>query len=446
METVIRNAAVVNEGVVEHKDILIRGERIEKIGSVGESAGRRIEIDAQGMLLFPGVIDDQVHFRQPGLTHKGDIHSESRAGVAGGTTSYMEMPNTNPQTITQELLAEKFRMGDENSMANFSFFMGVTNHNRDEVLRTDPQNVCGIKIFMGSSTGDMLVDDTGVLRSLFSEAPVLIAVHCEDEGIIRKNSEEARTNYGENVSMKLHPSIRNAEACYKSSSTAIDLAKKHGTRLHVLHISTAAETELFENNIPLAQKMITAEACVHHLWFTDADYETKGALIKWNPAIKSDADRQAIRKALLDGRIDIVATDHAPHTAEEKERSYFNCPSGGPLIQHSLVAMLEFVQQGWMTPAFVAEKMAHAPATIYNIAERGYIREGYYADLVLVHMNTPWKVTSENLYYKCGWSPFEGQRFHASVDSTFVNGACVYQKGKFMEEFRGKRLRFNRNR
>jgi dihydroorotase len=445
METVIRNAGIVNEGKVEHADLFIRNERIERIGNVPDSPARRMEIDAQGMLLFPGAIDDQVHFREPGLTHKGDLHTESRAAVAGGITSYMEMPNTVPSAVTIHKLEEKYARAAQVSMANYSFFMGTTNTNIEEIKRVNPQTMCGVKIFMGSSTGDMLVDDPNALEAVFRNSPTIITTHCEDDPMIKLNAIKYREQYGEDIPLHFHPVIRSAESCYKSSSFAVDLAKRTNARLHILHISTAKELELFRNDIPLKEKRITAEACIHHLWFCDEDYAEKGSLIKWNPAIKTSADRDAIRAALLDGRIDVVATDHAPHTLEEKAGSYFKCPSGGPLVQHSLVAMLEFVQRGLMTPAFVAEKLAHAPATLFEVKDRGYIREGYFADLVLVHMNSPWTVSRNGLYYKCGWSPFEGTTFHASVDSTFVNGTRVYHRGKFEEEFIGKRLEFNRS-
>jgi dihydroorotase len=398
------------------------------------------------MLLFPGAIDDQVHFREPGLTHKGDLHTESRAAVAGGITSYMEMPNTVPSAVTIPKLEEKYARAAQVSMANYSFFMGTTNTNLEEIKRVNPQTMCGVKIFMGSSTGDMLVDDPDALEAVFRNSPTIIATHCEDDPMIKVNAAKYREQYGDEIPVHLHPLIRSAESCYKSSSFAVDLAKRTNARLHILHISTAKELELFRNDIPLKEKRITAEACIHHLWFCDEDYAEKGSLIKWNPAIKTAADRDAIRAALLDGRIDVVATDHAPHTLEEKARNYFNCPSGGPLVQHSLVAMLEFVQRGLMTPAFVAEKLSHAPATLFEVKDRGYIREGYFADLVLVHMNSPWTVSRNGLYYKCGWSPFEGTTFHASVDSTFVNGTRVYHRGKFEEEFIGQRLEFNRSR
>lgn len=441
---VIRNARIVNEGRIIEGDVLIKNGRIEKVGGAIEVTGSVREIDAKGCYLLPGAIDDQVHFREPGLTHKGEIYTEARAAVAGGITSYMEMPNTVPQATTQALLEEKYQRAAVCSLANYSFFMGTTNHNLEEVLRTDPKNVCGIKIFMGSSTGDMLVDSESVLESVFSQAPVLIATHCEDESTIKANLEAARVTYGDLVPPSQHPVIRSAEACYLSSSFAVQLAKKHGTRLHVLHISTGRETFLFQNDIPLEQKKITSEACIHHLWFTDHDYLSKGNLIKWNPAVKSAADREEIRKAVLDNRIDVIATDHAPHTKEEKAAPYFKAPSGGPLVQHALVAMLDFVHEGWISIERVVEKMAHAPAVLFQIADRGFIREGYMADLVLVDLNQEWSVSSSNILYKCGWSPFEGHTFKSKVLKTFVNGELVYDNGGFNESVFGQRLKFNR--
>jgi dihydroorotase len=441
---VIRNARIVNEGRIIEGDVLIKSGRIEKVGGTIEVTGNAREIDAKGCYLLPGAIDDQVHFREPGLTHKGEIYTEAKAAVAGGITSYMEMPNTVPQATTQALLEEKYQRAAVCSLANYSFFMGTTNHNLEEVLRTDPKNVCGIKIFMGSSTGDMLVDNESVLESVFSQAPVLIATHCEDESTIKANLEAARATYGELVPPSQHPVIRSAEACYLSSSFAVQLAKKHGTRLHVLHISTARETFLFQNDIPLEQKKITSEACIHHLWFTDHDYLSKGNLIKWNPAVKSAADREEVRKAVLDNRIDVIATDHAPHTKEEKAASYFKAPSGGPLVQHALVAMLDFVHEGWISIERVVEKMAHAPAVLFQIEDRGFIREGYMADMVLVDLNQEWSVSSANILYKCGWSPFEGHTFKSKVLKTFVNGELVYDDGVFNESVFGERLKFNR--
>lgn len=444
METVIRNATIVNEGRVYQSDVLIKNQRIERIGNIPESDSTRNEIDATGLYLLPGCIDDQVHFREPGLTHKGEIYTEAKAAVAGGITTFMEMPNTIPQATTQELLEAKYRRADIASLANYSFFMGVTNHNIEEVLKTDPKNVCGIKIFMGSSTGDMLVDDEKVLESIFANAPTLVALHCENEAIIKSNLAKAMADFGDDIPFHYHPQIRSSDACLKSSSFAVSLAEKHNSRIHILHISTEVETNLFRNDIPLAQKRITSEACIHHLWFCDNDYATKGPWIKWNPAVKTINDRNAIRKALLDDRIDIVATDHAPHTIEEKESMYTSCPSGGPLVQHALPAMLEFVKEGWISIEKVVEKMAHAPAICFQVAERGYIREGYFADLVLVDLNSSWEVNKSNILYKCGWSPFEGTTFSSKIVKTFVNGHLAYDEGNFNETNKGMRLQFNR--
>jgi len=442
---IIRNARIVNEGKITEGDLLIKNKRIEKIGVSISADVNTKEIDAAGNFLLPGAIDDQVHFREPGMTHKGEIYTEARAAVAGGITSYMEMPNTVPQATTQELLEEKYQRAAQCSLGNYSFFMGTTNSNLEEVLKTNPENVCGVKIFMGSSTGDMLVDDARTLEQVFSRSPLLIATHCEDEKTIKKNIEAARSTYGDLVPPSQHPIIRNVEACYKSSSFAVELAKKHGTRLHVLHISSAKETFLFSNDIPLSEKKITSEACIHHLWFSDKDYLTKGNLIKWNPAIKSESDRDEIRKAVLDNRIDVIATDHAPHTKEEKSRSYFNCPSGGPLVQHAYLAMMDAVSDGWISIEKVVEKMAHAPAILFAIPDRGFIREGYFADLVLVDANRPQLVQASNLLYKCGWSPFEGHTFNSTVLKTFVNGHLVYNEGVFDESQWGMRLKFSRN-
>ncbi|MBL7945665.1 MAG: dihydroorotase [Flavobacteriales bacterium] len=444
MNTVlIRNAVVVNEGASFEADVLVRDGFIERIAKAGIGDARVPEFDAEGRLLLPGVIDDQVHFREPGLTHKDDIAHASAAAAAGGVTSFMEMPNTVPQTLTQELLEQKYALGAHHSLVNYSFYMGVSNDNLDEVLRTDPATVCGLKAFLGSSTGNMLVDDPSTLDELFRRAHLLLAIHAEDESTVRSNMQAAVARWGEHIPLTQHPVIRDAEACYKSSSNAVALAKEHGTRLHVLHISTAREIELFAPG-PLEKKHITAEACVHHLWFTDADYTEKGAFIKWNPAVKTEADRAAIRKAVIDDRIDVIATDHAPHTREEKAQPYAKCPSGGPLIQHSLVAMLELEAQGVFTLAQVVEKLCHAPARLFNVDRRGYIREGHHADLVLVDRSTPWVVEPSNLLYKCGWSPFEGQRFGSRVLRTWVNGRAVYADGAVDRSVRGQRLRFNR--
>lgn len=439
----IKSATIVNEGKLTQADLFIKDGFIEKIaGSIDAKADK--EINAEGLHLFPGCIDDQVHFREPGLTHKGNIASESRAAVAGGITSFMEMPNTVPNALTQQLLQDKYDIAAKNSPANYSFFMGASNDNLDEVLRTDAKNVCGVKVFMGSSTGNMLVDNPTTLEHLFAQSPMLIATHCEDEATIKSNLEHYKQLLGDNIPVRLHPKIRSAEACYLSSSMAVELAKKHNTRLHILHISTAKETNLFSNDIPLANKRITAEACIHHLWFTDADYETKGNLIKWNPAVKTEADRDEILKAVLDGRIDVIATDHAPHTLEEKALPYLQAPSGGPLVQHALPAMLELYHHGKITLEQIAEKMAHNVATIFQIEKRGFISEGYWADMALVNLNSPWQVNKGNILYKCGWSPFEGSTFKASVVSTIVSGNLVYENGKLVNEQSGQRMTFAR--
>jgi len=443
--TLILNANIVNEGKVFQGDVFLKGSRIEAVGK--DLASRKADrvIDADGLYLLPGVIDDQVHFREPGLTHKGNIYSEARAAVAGGVTSYMEMPNTNPPTFTQELLEEKYSIAARTSLANYSFFMGAANDNLEEVMKTDITRVCGLKIFMGSSTGNLLVDDPHTLENFFSRFPSLIAAHCEDEATIRRNTEAFREKYGEDVPIESHALIRSHDACLISSSFAVDLAKKHGTRFHVLHISTAAETKLFDNSIPLEKKKITAEACVHHLWFNDSYYKELGTLIKWNPAIKTANDQKQILEAVLDDRIDVIATDHAPHTLEEKKNKYFKAPSGGPLIQHSLVAMLEFYHQKKIKLETVVQKMSHNPAIAFQIAERGFIREGYFADLVLVDLDQPWSVSKDNILAHCGWSPFQGVTFKSKVISTFVSGHLTYDKGQFDESVKGQRLLFSRN-
>jgi len=442
---IIRNAILVNEGKIFSSDVFIENGWILKIGTDISVKGNYKEIHAEGLHLLPGVIDDQVHFREPGLTHKGDIYTESKAAVAGGITSFMEMPNTIPNTLTQELLEEKYQVAARKSLANFSFFMGVSNNNIEEVLKTNPENVCGIKIFMGSSTGDMLVDNQKTLENIFSTSPMLIATHCEDEATIRKNLEEYKSKYGEDIPVKFHPLIRSDEACFKSSSFAIELAKKFNTRLHILHISTEKEIALFENKIPLDKKRITAEACIHHLWFCDRDYARLGNFIKWNPAVKTEKDRDAVFNAMLDNRLDIIATDHAPHTMEEKKQRYTKAPSGGPLVQHSLVAMLEFYHSKKITLEKIVEKMCHAPAVCFRVEKRGFIREGYYADLVLADLNKKWEVEKSNILAKCGWSPFEGVEFNSSITHTFVNGKLVFERGKFFEETKGQRVLFNRN-
>lgn len=444
---IIKNAIIVNEGMVFGGGVYVNDGLIKMVFMDGEQPstpnGTEV-IDAMGLHLIPGVIDDQVHFRDPGLTHKADLFTESRAAVAGGVTSFMEMPNTSPQTLTQDLLEEKYSLGASKSLANYSFYMGVSNDNLDEVVKTNPQNVCGIKVFMGASTGNMLVDDPEVLERLFEKAPALLAVHCEDEPTILENVRILKERFGEDVPIDYHPLIRSEEACYRSSSFAVGLARKYNTRLHVLHLSTARELGLFTNDIPLERKQITAEVCVHHLWFHDADYTRLGTHIKWNPAIKTMEDRDELLKGLIDNRIDVVATDHAPHTAEEKENPYFKAPSGGPLVQHALPAMLEFFHKGAISMEMVVEKMCHAPAKCFRIKKRGFIREGYAADLTLVDLQAPWRVEKENILYKCGWSPFEGEKFQSKVTHTFVNGHLAFKEGVFDDSKLGKRLLFDR--
>lgn len=448
MRLLFKNAQVVNEGRVAQADVLVHDGLIEAVGHdlSDWSAGAR-RIDATGKWLMPGAIDDQVHFREPGLTHKAEIATESAAAAAGGITSFMEMPNTVPQALTQQLLEDKYERAAEASAVNYSFFMGASNENMEEVLRTDPKKVCGVKVFMGSSTGNMLVDRRQVLEGIFKESPTLVATHCEDEATVRRNLELAKNQFGEHVPMSQHPIIRSEEACYRSSSMAVELAEKHNTQLHILHISTARELALFNASIPLGEKRITAEACVHHLWFTDADYEQKGSFIKWNPAVKSRQDRDAIRAALLDGTIDVVATDHAPHTLEEKNQGYFQAPSGGPLVQHALLAMLEMVREGWIGVERVVELMAHRPAQLFRIPNRGFIRPGYAADLVLIDPAAETTVSRQGLLYKCGWSPFEGTTFHSKVEGTWVNGVQVWDGKNVLTgigHHAGERLIFDR--
>ena len=438
--TLLKNARLVNEGEIRNCDVLIRGERIEKIASQIEAEGE--VFDLKGNFLLPGLIDDQVHFREPGLTHKGTIFSESRAAVAGGITSYIEQPNTKPPALDMRALEEKFAIAAKNSLANYSFNLGASNDNLEELLRADYSTFAGIKIFMGSSTGNMLVDDLRVLERIFSEVPHLIITHCEDEATIRANMALYEARYGANIPASAHPLIRSEEACYLSSSSAVALAKKHHTRLHVYHISTAEECLLFSNDVPLAQKKITAEACVHHLWFSDADYAEKGMYIKWNPAVKTSEDRAGIWKALLDNRIDVIATDHAPHTREEKMQPYAQAPSGGPLVQHALQAMADKVLDGVFNLETLVEKMCHNPAILFRIKDRGFVREGYYADLCVLDMNTPQTVTPGSLLYKCGWSPFEGHTFQASVAGTWVNGAQVWDGKQIFDKTVTKRLEF----
>lgn len=440
----VKNAQIINRGNITFGDIFIKNGFIEKVDNQINKAAD-VELNAAGKYVIPGIIDDQVHFREPGLTHKADLYSEPRAAVAGGVTSFMEMPNTKPPTLTQELLQEKYNIAAQKSLANYSFFMGTSNDNLEEVLKTNPKNVCGIKVFMGSSTGNMLVDEPNTLEKLFSRAPMLIATHCEDEATIRANEAFYREKYGEDVPIDLHPLIRSAEACYKSSSLAVGLAKKHDTRLHILHISTKKELDLFSNDIPLEQKRITSEVCVHHLFFNADDYNKLGTRIKWNPAVKSKENQTTLLPALLDNYLDVIATDHAPHTWEEKQHKYFNAPSGGPLVQHALNIMLKFYHQGFITLEKIVEKMCHAPAICFQIDRRGYVEEGYWADLAIVDVNQKFTVEKENLYYKCGWSPLEGEAFVGKVESTIVSGHLAYHKGQFFEEKKGERLMFVRD-
>lgn len=441
--TLIKNARIVNEGSITESDLLISGKYIEQIGSSLSHPTANV-IDARGKFLIPGAIDDQVHFREPGLTHKAEIYTESKAAVAGGITSFMEMPNTVPNVLTQELLEDKYQIAAQRSLANYSFYMGVSNDNIEEVLKTNKQNVCGIKVFMGSSTGNMLVDDQSTIENLFARAEMLVAAHCEDEATIKSNLEIYKEKYDGKIPFSAHPEIRSDEACYISSSRAVSLAKKHGTKFHVLHISTEKETHLFDNDIELKDKKITSEACVHHMWFSDADYEEKGAFIKWNPAVKKSTDRSAVFQAMLDDRIDVIATDHAPHALNEKQNDYLNAPSGGPLVQHVIPCMMEFYLDGKISMEKIVEKMCHNPAILFSVEKRGFIREGYFADLILVDEHNPWEVSKENLLYKCGWSPFEGQTFRAKITDTFVSGHHAYRSGQLDESQFGMRLLFDR--
>ena len=444
MRILIKNAQIVNEGKIFKSDILIENDLIAKISETIPEENIDKIIDAEGEFLIPGVIDDQVHFREPGLTHKGDIESESKAAIAGGTTSFIEQPNTVPNAVTQELLEEKYKIAAEKSYANYSFSMGGTNDNLEEVLKTNPRNVAAIKLFLGSSTGNMLVDNPEILEEIFSKVKMPICVHCEDETTIRKNTEIYKEKYGEDIPVKFHHLIRSEEACYLSSSKAVELAKTTGARLHIYHLSTAKETELFRNDIPLKEKKITAEVCVHHLHFTNKDYETKGSLIKWNPAVKTEKDKNGLWEALLDDRIDVIATDHAPHTLEEKSNKYLKCPSGAPLVQHSLNVMLEYYKNGKISLEKIVEKMCHNPAILFEIEKRGFIKEGYKADLVLVDLNKEYTVSKENILYKCGWSPLENEIFHSEITHTFINGNLAYEKGRFSDEKFGERLLFER--
>lgn len=443
----IANASIVNEGKRFVGSLLIRNGLIEKIWAntpipddVKRSTTRTI--DATGLLLIPGVIDDQVHFREPGLTHKGNIYSEAKAAVAGGVTSFMEMPNTNPQTTTIEELDKKFEIASKTSLANFSFYLGATNNNIEEIVKVNPKKVCGVKVFMGSSTGNMLVDNIDALNKIFKHSPVLVATHCEDETTILASINYYKEKYGEGITFAMHPLIRSEEACYLSSALAVKLAKQHGTRLHLLHISTNRELELFDSSLPLEQKRITGEVCVHHLWFSEADYDKLGWRIKWNPAIKTEVDRIGLIEGLKNGKLDVVATDHAPHTLEEKERPYLQCPSGGPMVQHSLVAMLEMVKKGTFSVELVVDKMCHAPAKLFGVEKRGFIREGYFADLVLLDSKVNWTISKENILYHCEWAPFEGNTFSSKVVFTIVNGNVVFENGIFNEEIKGQALEF----
>lgn len=441
----IKNAKIVNEGKITEGDIYIEGDYIKEVAtSISAKSSEVLIIDAEGSYVFPGVIDDQVHFREPGLTHKADIASESKAAIAGGITSYIEMPNTVPQTTTVEKLEEKFAIAANSSFANYSFMFGGTNDNLDEILKVDSKTVAGLKLFLGSSTGNMLVDDPAVIEKIFSSTDMVISVHCEDEATIKKNLEAQIAKYGDDIPMEMHPVIRSEEACYISSSKAIELAKKTGARLHVFHLSTGKETKLFSNKIPLKDKKITSEVCIHHLWFSDEDYQKKGTHIKWNPAVKTSKDRDQLWKAVLENRIDVIASDHAPHTLKEKNNKYLNAPSGGPLVQHALVAMMEMHHKGKISVEKIVEKMCHNPAILFQIEKRGFIKAGYFADLVIVDANNPWSVNGQNILYKCGWSPFEGTTFKSRVTHTFLNGRLVYNNFKFMDVKAAKRLTFNR--
>lgn len=443
-KTLIKNATVVNEGVIGNYDVLIENNIIAKIEPEIDEQGAE-EINAEGLHLFPGIIDDQVHFREPGLTHKGEIYTEAKAAVAGGVTSFMEQPNTKPPAITVEELEKKYTRASECSLANYSFLMGTTNDNLEELKKCDYSKVAGVKIFMGSSTGNMLVDNIKTLENVFSQVDAIIVTHCEDDVMIKEKQKQMIEEYGEDLPAYFHPIIRNDEACYRSSSFAVELAKKHNTRLHVFHISSAKELSLFTNKIPLKEKRITSEVCIHHLWFSDDDYKTKGNFIKWNPSVKTAYDRDKLFAAMLDGTIDVVATDHAPHTLEEKSLPYLQAPSGGPLVQHSLQAMLQFHKQGKISLEKIAEKMCHNVADLFKIKNRGYIREGYFADLALVNLNKSQTVDKSNILYKCGWSPLEGYTFNSVVEKTFVNGNLVYDLGKFNESAKGERLLFNKH-
>lgn len=443
----IKNALIVNDGISFNGSVLIIDGLIKEVfkeAVVPSEVLKSVKktINATGLILIPGVIDDQVHFREPGLTHKGNIYSEAKAAIAGGVTSFMEMPNTNPQTTNIEELEKKFEIARKTSLANYSFYLGATNNNIEEIKKIDPKKVCGVKVFMGSSTGNMLVDNFDALNKIFEHSPVLVATHCEEEATILANINLYKEKYGEGITFAMHPHIRSEEACYLSSALAVKLAKQHGTRLHVLHISTKKELELFDSSLPLEQKRITGEVCVHHLWFSENDYEKLGWRIKWNPAIKTEADRLGLIDGLINGKLDVVATDHAPHTLEEKGNPYLKCPSGGPMVQHSLVAMLELAKKGAFSVEFVVDKMCHAPAKLFGVAKRGFIREGYFADLTLIDPSAHWKVSKDNIYYHCGWSPLEGETFTNRVTHTIVNGNIVFENGTFQEEVKGRALEF----
>ena len=444
MKYLIKQATIINENEKYVADLLIENERIARIESQIEKDHDAVEINAEGLYLIPGAIDDQVHFREPGLMHKGEIYTEAKAAVAGGITSYMEMPNTNPQAVTLDELNKKYQRASECSLANYSFFMGTTNQNLEEIKKVDFKNVCGLKIFMGSSTGDMLVDNQQTLETIFSNVDALIATHCEFDPLVKIRQQQILEEYGDNIDASFHPIIRNEDVCYQSSKLAIELAKKYGARLHILHISTAKELSLFTNKIPLAEKRITSEACIHHLWFSDEDYKTKGNLIKWNPAVKTLYDRDNILQAVIDGRIDVIATDHAPHTIEEKSQSYLKAPSGGPLVQHAIQAMWDLHFQGKISLELIVQKMSHNVADLFQIKDRGYIREGYFADIVLINPTKKYTVSKSNILYKCGWSPFENHTFNVSIDKTFVNGHLIYDNGIFKSEKIAKRMEFNR--
>ena len=444
-QILIKNARIINEGKIITSDIFIEDEIIQEISnSISVKSSSVQIIDAENNFIIPGVIDDQVHFREPGLTHKADIRSESKAAVAGGVTSFIEMPNTKPQATTLVELEKKFEIAAKDSLANYSFMFGGTNDNLDEILKVDTKNVAGLKLFLGSSTGNMLVDNLEVLENIFSKTDMLISVHCEDEATIKSNLKEYTDKYGDDIPMKFHPLIRSRKACYISSSNAIKLAKKTGARLHVFHLSTAEETKLFSNRKKLKDKKITSEVCIHHLWFSDSNYALLGSKIKWNPAVKSSSDRDALWKALLDDRIDVIASDHAPHTEKEKQSNYLNCPSGGPLVQHTLPAMLEAHHNNKISLEKIVEKMCHNPAILFQIEKRGFIKKGYYADLVIFNLNNPWTVNKDNILYKCGWSPFEGKSFKSRISHTIVNGKLIYNNSRFVNTTRGKRLTFER--